>query len=58
MLPILQNLIELPNDSKIVSITRINDMFIFLDNKLRVQRFKFDNACKTVEYKKMSELTP
>jgi hypothetical protein len=58
MPPSLQSLIEFPNDQKIVSMSRSNDIFIVFDNKLRVQRIKFDNAGKTVEYKKMSELTP
>ncbi len=56
--PSIQTLIEFSNDQKIVSISRSKDMFIVFDNKLRVQRIKFDNAGKTVEYKKISELTP
>lgn len=55
--PSIQSLIEFSNDQKIVSLSRSKDMFIVFDNKLRVQRIKFDNAGKTVEYKKMSELT-
>ena len=58
MPPSLESLIEFPNDIKIVSMSRTKDMFIVFDNKLRVQRIKFDNAGKSVEYKKMSELTP
>jgi hypothetical protein len=56
--PSIQSLIEFSNEQKIVSISRSKDMFIVFDNKLRVQRIKFDNAGKTVEYKKISELTP
>ena len=56
--PSFESLIEFPNDQKIVSMGRSKDIFIVFDNKLRVQRIKFDNAGKTVEYKKMSELTP
>ena len=56
--PSIQSLIEFSNDQKIVSMSRSKDMFIVFDNKLRVQRIKFDNAGKTVEYKKISELTP
>lgn len=58
MPPSLESLVELPNDQKIVAMSRVKDMFIVLDSNLRVQRFKFDNAGKSIESKKMTELTP